>query len=152
MRKATIIMAIAVLALLVTGVPVNATEELAEAEDLVCTSCHDKPGSKRLTSEGKYYEVMRTLDGYEAVTRVFGSCTSCHKRKPGSTKLTAGGRRFAEIIGDMQGLKELLMMEHPTPPVAASESPMTPEMDDVDSNDMPVPDEAEAVDDEKEIE
>ena len=48
------------------------------------------------------------------MTEIFGQCTSCHVRKPGSLKLTATGRRFAGLVDDMDGLKELLDREHPT--------------------------------------
>lgn len=119
MRTTTLMAAAGVLLMMLAPSPVAASEELAEAEAQQCTACHDKPGSKLLTGKGKYYEVTRSLDGYDAVTRIFGECTSCHKKKPGSMKLTATGREFAEIIGDMEGLKALLLMEHPTPPSEA---------------------------------
>ena len=71
-----------------------------------------RPGWK--TDRGKYYELMRTLDTYDEVTELFGECTSCHSRKPGSQKLTAMGRRFPHLVEDMDGLKQLLDTEHPT--------------------------------------
>ncbi len=90
-----------------------ASNEIAKQEDLVCTSCHDKPGSKLLTDQGKYYELMRTLDGYDDVTQVFGECTTCHVKKPGSTRLTQTGRMFQRLIGDMSGLRAYLEEQHP---------------------------------------
>ena len=137
MRATTLMAAAGALLLMLAPSPVAASEELAEVEGQQCTACHDKPGSKLLTGKGKYYEVMRTLDGYDAVTRIFGECTSCHKKKPGSMKLTATGREFAELIGDMEGLKALLLMEHPTPPPEAarfgSEVGMAPAIPAVES-------------------
>lgn len=91
-----------------------ASNEIAEREDLVCTTCHDKPGSKLLTDRGKYYELMRSLDGYDEVTQVFGECTTCHVRKPGSVKLTQTGRLFQRLVDDMAGLRIYLKEQHPT--------------------------------------
>jgi cytochrome c553 len=107
-------LAVVVAALAWQGDVAVASNEIAESENLVCTKCHDKPGSKLLTDQGKYYELMRTLEGYEEVTEIFGKCTSCHVRKPGSLKLTDMGRRFAGLVEDMDGLRELLDKEHPT--------------------------------------
>lgn len=109
-----IVVAVVVIALGWHGQTAVASNEIADSENMVCTTCHDKPGSKLLTDKGKYFELMRTLDTYEEVTELFGECTSCHSRKPGSTKLTAMGRRFAHLVEDMDGLKELLDTEHPT--------------------------------------
>ena len=75
--------------------------------------CHDKPGSKLLTDEGKYYELMGTLDGFDDVTQVFGECTTCHVKKPGSAKLTQTGRLFQRLIDDMSGLRTYLQEQHP---------------------------------------
>ncbi len=126
-----LMIAAGILVLVAYGPSLHASEEIGEAEDLVCTSCHDKPGSKLLTGKGKYYEVMRTIDGYEEVTRVFGPCTNCHRRKPGSKKLTSVGRRFGEIVGGMEGLKELLLMEHPKPP-PVEENDAAPAVEETD--------------------
>ena len=90
-----------------------ATEELAEKEDLVCTSCHDKPGSKLLTDKGKYYELMGSLDGYDRIEATFERCTYCHVKKPGSKKLTKKGKSFAFAVMDMEGLRQWLTSEHP---------------------------------------
>jgi cytochrome c553 len=100
----------------------TASNEIAEREDLVCTTCHDKPGSKLLTDQGKYYELMRSLDGYDEVTQVFGECTTCHVRKPGSVKLTQTGRLFQRLVDDMAGLRTYLREQHPTAD-APEESP-----------------------------
>lgn len=91
----------------------SATNEISRQEGMLCTSCHDKPGSKLLTDEGKYYEVMRTLDGFDQVTVAFGDCTTCHTREPGSHRLTDQGERFAWMVGDMEGLRKFLAQEHP---------------------------------------
>jgi cytochrome c553 len=107
-------LAVVVAALAWQGDMALASNEIAETENLVCTECHDKPGSKLLTDQGKYYELMRTLEGYDEVTEIFGQCTSCHVRKPGSLKLTPMGRRFAGLVDDMDGLRDLLNKEHPT--------------------------------------
>jgi hypothetical protein len=107
---------VAVFGLLWQGEEAVASNAIAKKEDMVCTSCHDKPGSKLLTDQGKYYELMGSLDGFEEVETFFGQCTSCHVKKPGSLKLTSTGRRFQRLVGDMDGLKELLEGEHPQPP------------------------------------
>ena len=68
---------LAVVGLLWQGAPAVASNEIAKMENnMVCTSCHDKPGSKLLTDEGKYYELMGTLEGFTDVETVFGKCTS----------------------------------------------------------------------------
>ena len=105
----------AVFSLTLGGIAV-ATPETGETTELDCTVCHDKPGSKLLTDEGKYYEVMGSLDGFDGVVSVFGECTSCHVKKPGSLKLTQNGRRFKRLVGDMEGVKEFIGEEHPFPP------------------------------------
>ena len=92
-----------------------ANEQIAEQEDLNCTACHDKPGSKLLTDRGVYYEFKGTMDGYEKLSDTFGRCTSCHVRKPGSTKLTKQGKRFNAIIADMDELRVWLDEQHPEP-------------------------------------
>lgn len=107
---------LAAIALLWIGQPAVASNEIAEQEGLVCTSCHDKPGSKLLTDEGKYFEIMRSLEGFDQVETVFGSCTTCHVKKPGSLKLTPTGKRFDRLVGDMQGLKGMLEADHPKAP------------------------------------
>ncbi len=111
-------------AVLVDDTTAVASNEIAKQEELVCTACHDKPGSKLLTDEGKYFELMRTLEGYDQVTEVFGECTTCHVRKPGSSKLTQTGRMFKELVNDMSGLRTYLEEQHPTPD-APEEGPGT---------------------------
>lgn len=104
-RHRALLTAAAILALLLAG-GVTASEQIAQREDLVCTSCHDKPGSKLLTDQGKYYELMGSVAGFAEVEATFERCTSCHVRKPGSAKLTKTGHRFAALVGDMEGLKK----------------------------------------------
>lgn len=114
--KRTTIFAILLLAIVLTAAlgsgPALASNEIAEREGLTCTVCHDKPGSRLLTDQGKYYEAMGTLDGYHQVV-AFAQCTGCHVRKPGSHKLTATGKRFAEAVRDMEGLRKWLEENHP---------------------------------------
>lgn len=101
---------------LFAGTLASGTEKLGKQEGLSCTTCHDKPGSKLLTDKGKYYESMRTLSGFEDLKATFGACTSCHVSKPGSKKLTTQGRNFRELVKDMEGLREWMKQNHPTPP------------------------------------
>ena len=104
----TWIIALVAAGLLVSGLvltsPVSATKTIAQQEDLSCTVCHDKPGSKRFTDRGKFYDLMGGFDGYDELTAKFGECTTCHKRRPGSTRLTTEGKRWAEVHGDMEAL------------------------------------------------
>lgn len=93
--------------------PAAASNAIAKQEDQVCTSCHDKPGSKLLTDEGKYYEVMRTLEGYSEMEGQFGRCTTCHVRKPGSTRLTKTGKRYQWTMKDMNGIRDYVLDRHP---------------------------------------
>ena len=114
------LVAAAVFSLLLAGNAL-ATEELARTEDLTCTVCHDKPGSKLLTDRGKYYELMRSMDGFAELETSFGQCTFCHRRKPGSKKLTRAGKGFATILGGMEGLIEWVQERHPGWPEESSE-------------------------------
>lgn len=93
----------------------TANEMLGEQEGLKCTACHDKAGSKRMTDEGKYFEVMGTMEGYDKLMESFGKCTSCHVRKPGSMKLTRRGRQFQSSIEGMADFKAWLIEGHPMP-------------------------------------
>jgi hypothetical protein len=108
-----ILVLLAATALLAAASGGQASNAIAHSEGLTCTVCHDKPGSKLLTDRGKYYEAVGTLDGYDRVHYAFGSCTSCHVRKPGSTKLTRTGQEFAAVVHDMRGLKQFLDQHHP---------------------------------------
>lgn len=107
---------LALIAAVALGSFAGATEKLAEQEQLACTACHDKPGSKLLTDRGKYFETMRTMEGYEAIKATFGECTACHVSKPGSRKLTQQGKKFGELVESMQGLKDWMAEYHPAPP------------------------------------
>ncbi len=93
-----------------------ASQKIATSTGRTCTSCHDKPGSRLLTDTGKYYEAMRTLDGYDEVKEAFGRCTTCHERKPGSMRLTRKGRQLAELVHDMSGLGQWVRENHPAAP------------------------------------
>jgi hypothetical protein len=99
---------------LVAGAAVS-SEKITKDTGKPCTACHDKPGSKLLTDTGKYFETMHTLDGYDSLKQSFGRCTSCHVRKPGSTKLTKKGKQFADLVKDMDSLKQWLKEGHPMP-------------------------------------
>jgi len=107
---------LALAAALFAGAFAGATDGLAEQETLSCTACHDKPGSKLQTDRGKYYESMRTMEGYDEVVATFGECTACHVKKPGSKKLTRRGKQFEEMVDSMQGLKAWMDEHHPVPP------------------------------------
>lgn len=109
--RTALLLAAAGLAL--AAVPARASEKLAGDTGLRCTSCHDKPGSKLLTDRGKYFEMKRTVDGFDAIQSSFGRCTSCHVRRPGSTKLTKKGLKMAEMVHDMAELQQWLKERHP---------------------------------------
>jgi hypothetical protein len=55
------------------------------------------------------------MAGFDSIRATFGSCTSCHDRKPGSKKLTHKGREFAELVKDMPGLNQWMREGHPKP-------------------------------------
>jgi len=105
---------LAATALTIAGGQAYASNQIARSEGLACTVCHDKPGSKLLTDPGKYYEQMRSLNGYREVNAVFGSCTGCHVKKPGSKQLTRTGQQFAAVVHDMPGLRIFLAQNHPS--------------------------------------
>lgn len=101
-------------AVLVAGAGM-ASERIAKDTGKTCTSCHDKPGSKLLTDRGKYFESMKTLEGYDTIKGSFERCTTCHVRRPGSMKLTERGRQFAGFVKDMAGLNQWMREGHPMP-------------------------------------
>jgi hypothetical protein len=116
--KRTTILLIAILAAVLAilpGLPAGASNKIAQLEGLQCTTCHAKPGSRLLTDRGKYYEVRRSLDGYDEVIAAFSECTGCHVSKPGSKKLTETGKAFALVVKDMEGLRLWLAENHPKP-------------------------------------
>jgi cytochrome c553 len=96
--------------------PAAATEKLGQDLKVSCAACHDKPGSKLLTDQGKYFELMRSFDGFAEVRATMGSCTTCHVRKPGSQKLTAKGKQFRDTVHTMPGLRDFVMKSHPAAP------------------------------------
>lgn len=102
------------LALACGGSQLLATEAIADEQGkMKCTACHDKAGSKLLTDQGKFYESMGTVEGYADLKGTFGRCTTCHVNKPGSTKLTAKGKKLSSVIADMDELRSWLAKEHP---------------------------------------
>jgi hypothetical protein len=111
------------------------SNEIAKKEGVSCTKCHDKPGSKLLTDRGKYYELKKSLEGFDELKNNFGRCTSCHVRKPGSLKLTDRGKRYRWIFNDMEGIKDWLMKLH----VEEGESPTDVMGGDVKKTDLPAP-------------
>ncbi len=117
------ITAIAVAAQLIPTGTAYATKVIANQQDVACTVCHDKPGSKLMTDKGKYFELMGSFDEYDHVEQDFGKCTACHVRKPGSAKLTRQGKKFQSLATDMEGLREYLMKPHPEPPGVEPEQP-----------------------------
>lgn len=106
---------------LFAGTLASGSEKVARQEGLSCTVCHDKPGSKLLTDQGKYYETMRTLAGFGDLEATFGACTSCHVTKPGSKKLTTKGKEFRDLVQDMEGLEAWMKEHHPVSPAAPAE-------------------------------
>ncbi len=120
MKRAHVVAAaaLAACAALFAATVASGTEKMAKSERLECGACHDKPGSKLLTDRGKYYETMGTVEGFDELAATFGRCTSCHVKKPGSLKLTAKGKQFQELAGDMQGLADWMSAHHPLAPVA----------------------------------
>ena len=128
MKTTTLTLTVLVLA---AGITISGTamasQEIAEQEQMVCTACHDKPGSRLLTDQGKYYEWMGTVDGYDEIEAAFENCTSCHVRKPGSKKLTKTGQHFAVVVGNMEGLRNLLHREQEIPCVAEAAEAAGPE-------------------------
>lgn len=128
MNRSRILAAVAVTSAvaLLTGTLASGTEKIGKQENLSCTVCHDKPGSKLLTDQGKYYETMRTLAGFEDLKATFGACTSCHVTKPGSKKLTAKGKEFAEMVKDMEGLGTWMKEHHPAPPAQTGADAQAP--------------------------
>lgn len=113
-----VFLALSAIAALVAG-NASASEEIGKNENLACTACHDKPGSKLLTDKGKYYELRRTTAGFDELKATFGRCTACHDTKPGSLELTAKGKQFKSLVSDMDGLAAWTKEHHP---VAASET------------------------------
>ena len=101
-------------AVLLAGAAIG-SERIAKETGKPCTACHDKPGSKWLTDMGKFYETQHSFDGYEALEKSFTRCTTCHVRKPGSTKLTKKGQQFASLAKDMASLQRLMAEGHPAP-------------------------------------
>lgn len=117
MNRSRILAAVGMMAVaLLTGSLASGDEKVGKQEGVSCTVCHDKPGSKLLTDQGKYYETMRTLAGFEDLRATFGACTSCHVTKPGSKKLTAKGKEFRDLVRDMEGLGGWMKEHHPTAP------------------------------------
>lgn len=104
-----------------------ASNKIAKKESLDCTVCHDKPGSKLLTDRGKYYEEMRSLDGYDDVVVAFSKCTTCHVGKPGSKELTERGERYAFVAYDMEGLRQWLRENHPVLKRTPADKPPQPQ-------------------------
>jgi hypothetical protein len=113
-NKKLVVLTLAV-ALIFGGSWLLASEEIAKSENLRCTACHDKPGSKLLTDKGKYFETVRSMKGFDELQAEFGRCTHCHVRKPGSDKLTKEGKKLAGVVNDMTELKAWLAEKHPTP-------------------------------------
>jgi len=124
-RLTAIVLAALALLYLASGPQARASNEIAKKEDLQCTVCHDKPGSRLLTSKGLYYQQIGSLKGYDDVV-AFGDCASCHDQRPGSKKLTPTGRRFLRVVKDMKGLKRWLEDNHPGMQPKPSPIPMPP--------------------------
>jgi cytochrome c553 len=114
MKKMSKIVVVALALALLSGTTwILADQEIATKTDQRCTACHDKPGSKLLTDMGLYYEMMGSLDGFDNLKGSFGRCTACHAKKPGSDKLTAEGKKMADLVDSMEELKKWLEENHP---------------------------------------
>lgn len=114
------ILATAAFGFLLAGLPVEpslASQEIAAKEGLDCTSCHRKPSGRKLNDRGKFYELVRSMEGYDELEERFERCTTCHARKAGSKKLTREGERYRWMMQDMEGIRLWLMSRHPKPPV-----------------------------------
>ena len=111
-RLTAVVLAALALVYLASGPPAQASNQIAKKEGLACTVCHDKPGSKRLTNQGLYYQQIGSLDGYDKFA-AFGDCASCHDTRTLSKKLTPTGRRFLSVVKDMKGLRLWLQQNHP---------------------------------------
>jgi hypothetical protein len=90
-RHLAVAVTVVLTTILLAPVPSFASPEIAKKEGLKCTVCHDKAGSKLLTSKGKYYEYMKTLTGYDDVIHQYKKCTTCHSKEPGNATLTKKG-------------------------------------------------------------
>lgn len=123
---------LAALAAMVTilAAPVLGSEALGKQENVACTACHDKPGSKLLTDQGKYFELRRTMVGFDELKATFGKCTACHDTKPGSLALTEKGEQFRFIVVDMEGLADWMKQHHPTAPEKEPEPEKPAESED----------------------
>ncbi len=66
------------------------------------------------------------MDGYADVEASFGKCTFCHRRKPGSKKLTKAGKGFANALGNMEALVEWVQNLHPAWPEVETDDLIEP--------------------------
>jgi hypothetical protein len=104
-------------------VPISwASEEIASEQGLECQLCHGDQGTGFLTDQGRYFQYMGSLDGFDQVTEQFGSCLYCHVQEADSIKLTREGQRFYWMMEDMQGLKAWLEENHPSPEAEVDDS------------------------------
>ena len=104
-------------------VPVSwASEEVAAEQELECQLCHADQGIGFLTDQGRYFQYMGSLDGFDEVTEQFGSCLYCHVQETDSLKLTREGQRFYWMMEDMEGLGAWLEENHPSPESEADHS------------------------------
>ena len=106
---------VALALLLAAGSPLDADEMIAEREGLECAVCHQECDDDEvlLTDQGRYYQLLDTLEGYELVLERFGECGYCHVAEAGSTSLTREGLRFQWMMEDMVGLRHWLDDAHP---------------------------------------
>ena len=97
------------------GVSSWASEETAEQENLECQVCHPEQGVELLNDQGRYFQYLGSLEGFDHVMEKFGSCIYCHVQEADSTSLTREGLRFQWMMEDMAGLKAWLEENHPSP-------------------------------------
>ena len=98
---------------LLAAAPLTATEKIGQDERMACTDCHRGKRAKRLNDLGMYYEVTRTVEGFDELNERFSRCTTCHRRRAGSKDLTATGRKYRWFFEDMEGIREWVMEQHP---------------------------------------
>jgi hypothetical protein len=106
--------AFGLLVLIATGMATG-SEEIAEQQELECTVCHGDNEGSLLTDQGRYFQYLGTLEGFEQVIEKFGHCSYCHVREAESVELTREGFRFRWMMEDMEGLKDWLEENHPKP-------------------------------------
>lgn len=128
MKRDTILGAVLLALLAAVASPLHASEEVAEQMSLECAVCHQESDEANLllTDQGKYYQLMETLEGFDLVMEQFGHCNYCHVPEAGSKALTREGLRFEWMMEDMTGLRQWLEDAHPKPAEKSSATDSEP--------------------------